>query len=94
MAVGIDDATSGTVTKVNRMAVVSMLCAALAIAGTWLAGLAVLAVFAAGAGHVALQQIDGRHERGAALARVALIVSYAIAVLVIFQALFLTLRGV
>ncbi len=86
-----DAVTSEAVTKLNRMAVVSMVCAALAMAGAWLAGLAVLAVFAVGAGHVALQQIAARHERGTALAVGALIVSYGIAALVLLQTLFLTL---
>jgi hypothetical protein len=48
----------------------------------------VIAVFAVGAGHVSLQQIMARHERGAILAYVALGVSYVIATLALFAIYF------
>jgi hypothetical protein len=80
---------SEALTKVNRLAVVSIICAAIALVGTFSVGVVVIAVFAVGAGHVSLQQITARHERGAILAYVALGVSYVIATVALFQALFL-----
>ena len=50
-----DDTThvkSEALTKVNRLAVVSIICAAIALAGTFRVGVVVIAVFAVGAGHV------------------------------------------
>jgi ABC-type spermidine/putrescine transport system permease subunit II len=82
---------SQSLTKVNRLAVVSIICAAIALAGTFSFGVVVIAVFAVGAGHVSLQQINARHERGAILAYIALGVSYLIATVALFQALFLAL---
>ena len=82
---------SQSLTTVNRLAVVSIICAAIALAGTFSFGVVVIAVFAVGAGHVSLQQINARHERGAILAYIALGVSYLIAAVALFQALFLAL---
>lgn len=79
---------SEALTKVNRLAVVSIICAAIALVGTFSVGVVVIAVFAVGAGHVSLQQITARHERGAILAYVALGVSYVIATLALFQAIY------
>ncbi len=79
---------SEALTKVNRLAVVSIICAAIALVGTFSVGVVVIAVFAVGAGHVSLQQITARHERGAILAYVALGVSYFIATLALFQAIY------
>jgi hypothetical protein len=87
-----DDTTqvkSEALTKVNRLAVVSIICAAIALVGTFSVGVVVIAVFAVGAGHVSLQQITARHERGAVLAYVALGVSYLIAALALFEAIYL-----
>jgi hypothetical protein len=78
-------------TKVNRLAVVSIICAAIAVAGTLRVGVVVIAVFAVGAGHVSLQQINARHERGAMLAYIALGVSYLIATFALFEALYLAI---
>ena len=50
-----DDTTqvkSEALTKVNRLAVVSIICAVIALAGTFRVGVVVIAVFAVGAGHV------------------------------------------
>jgi hypothetical protein len=90
MAAGVDGVSSASATKVNRLALASIFLAALAVVGTWFAGIAIPAAFAIVAGHVALVQVKRRHERGAALAVVALILSYAVVALVIFAAL----RGV
>ena len=80
--------TSEALTKVNRLAVVSIVCAAIALAGTLRVGVVVIAVFAVGSGHVSLQQINVRHERGAILAYIALGVSYLIATVALFEALY------
>jgi hypothetical protein len=67
------------VKRINRLAVGSLLLAAIAVAGVLLSGVGVVAVFAVGAGHVALNQINLRGERGKGLALVALAIGYAIA---------------
>lgn len=64
---------------VNRMAVVSVACALLAVVGLAFMGMAVLAVFAVGAGHVALHQIDQRGGTGKLAAMSSLALGYAIA---------------
>jgi hypothetical protein len=93
MTADLDQSASDTRTTVNRMAVVSILCAAVALVATYFAGVAAIAVFAAGAGHVALRQIDVRQERGALLARVALVVAYLIATVALAQTLYVALQG-
>lgn len=65
---------------VNTMAVVSMSCAVIAVAGLFVLGAAVLAVFAVGAGHVALHQIGQCGGSGRLAAMVALGLGYAIGV--------------
>ncbi|MEO5780001.1 MAG: DUF4190 domain-containing protein [Arthrobacter oryzae] len=79
--------------KYNRMAVTSLVLAAVAAVGTALMAVGVIAVFAVGAGHVALNQIGRRREKGRGLAIAALAVGYSIAVLglvstVYFMAIF------
>lgn len=64
----------------NRMAIVSVVCATVAVAGFVFAGLTVLAVFAVGAGHVALNQINLSGGQGRQLARASLAIGYAIAI--------------
>ena len=93
MSVRADETEPATGVALNRMAVVAIVCAALALAGTLVAGLAVIAVFAVGAGHVALRQIDAEQQRGAVLAKVALVVAYGIAAVALVQGLFATLRA-
>ena len=65
--------------RVNTLSVVSIVLAAVAVAGSVFGGTFVLAVFAVGAGHVALQQIKVRGERGAILAYIGIGISYLIA---------------
>ncbi|SDL53469.1 hypothetical protein [Arthrobacter sp. ok362] len=72
----------------NRMAIVSAACAVVAVAAFLLAGVSVVAVFAVGAGHVAVSQIKERGGRGLQVAAVSLAVGYLIAV---FAILFLIL---
>ncbi|QYF91106.1 DUF4190 domain-containing protein [Arthrobacter sp. PAMC25284] len=75
------------------MAITSLILAAVAAVGTALMSVGVMAVFAVGAGHVALNQIGRRREKGRGLAIAALAVGYSIAVLglvstVYFMAIF------
>ena len=65
---------------VEPMAVVSVACAVLAAAGMYLMGMAVLAVFAVGAGHVALHRIEKRGSTGRLAALAGLSIGYAIGV--------------
>jgi len=74
--------------KVNRLALVSISCAAVALAGTFFASAVVLVVFAVGAGHMSLQQIKTRHERGAVLTYIALGVSYLIAIIALVETIY------
>jgi hypothetical protein len=64
-------------TRYNRLAIAALVMAAVAALGVFFFGVAVLAVFAVGAGHVALNQIKVRGERGRGLAMAALMASYA-----------------
>lgn len=64
----------------NRMAIVSVVCAAVAVAGFFFAGPTVLAVFAEDAEHVALNQINLNGGQGRQLARAALAIECAIAI--------------
>ena len=81
--------------KVNTLSIVAISLVALAVTGTavrsWapvFAGLSGLAVFAIGLGHVALQQIRVRRERGAILAYIALGVTYLYATLVVILSVY------
>lgn len=65
--------------RVNTLSIASIVFAAVVVVGFFSVGAAVLAVFAVGAGHVALQQIKVRGERGAILAYIGLGISYLIA---------------
>ena len=67
--------------RVNTLSIVSLVLVAVAVWGFFLAREPVPAatVFAVGAGHVALQQIKVRGERGAILAYIGLGISYPIA---------------
>ncbi|GKV72964.1 hypothetical protein NCCP2145_23450 [Pseudarthrobacter sp. NCCP-2145] len=77
---GMSAAASPAAAGYNRMAVVSLACALVAVAGFFFAGLTVLAVFAVGAGHVALNQINLSGGQGRQLARASLAIGYAIAI--------------
>lgn len=71
--------SAGSQPMVNTLSIVSVLLVAMAGAGIFIGGGAVTLVFAVGTGHVALQQIKVRHERGAILAYIALGISYLFA---------------
>lgn len=66
--------------RLNKSAVAAIVLAGMAVLGFFLS-VGVLAVFAVGAGHVALNQIRLKGERGRALAIAALGIGYAIATL-------------
>lgn len=74
--------------RVNTLSIVSIVLVVVAVAGS-VFGAFVLAVFAVGAGHVALQQIKVRGERGAMLAYVGLGVSYLIATFALVDSVYL-----
>ena len=73
--------------RLNKLAVAAIVFAAIAATGLWVFGVAVLAVFAVGAGHVSLNQIRLRGGRGRGLAIAALAIGYAIATLALFTSL-------
>ena len=50
--------------------------------------MAVLAVFAVGAGHVSLRQIETRGERGRGMALTALVIGYGIAALALVSTIY------
>lgn len=75
-------------TRYNRLAIGSLALAALAAIGTVVAGVAVFAVFAVGAGHVSLNQIKMRHERGRGLALTALLIGYGVAALALVSTVY------
>lgn len=79
-------------TKTNKLAIASLILAALAIAGLVFGGSAGLAAFAVGAGHVALNQIKSREESGALLAHTALVISYAIALYALGSAIYFGIK--
>lgn len=73
--------------QLNKLAVAAIVLAVLAASGLWIFGVAVLAVFAVGAGHVALNQIRLRGGRGKLLAIAALVIGYGIASLALINTL-------
>ncbi|BCW52116.1 hypothetical protein StoSoilB13_44580 (plasmid) [Arthrobacter sp. StoSoilB13] len=79
--------TEASVQPINRQAIVAAAMAVLALVGLFFAGMAVIAVFVVGAGHVALNQIQQRGERGRPFAIAALVVGYGIAALALVSAL-------
>lgn len=73
--------------RLNKLAVAALVFAGIAGLGLWLFGVAVLAVFAVGAGHVSLNQIQSRGEKGRWLAIAALVIGYGIATLALITSL-------
>lgn len=82
----VSAAQSPSAAGYNRMAIVSLACAVLAVAGFFFGGFTVLAVFAVGAGHVALNQINIDGGQGRQLARASLAIGYAIGIYGLFFA--------
>ena len=73
--------------QLNKLAVAAIIFAILAAAAIWLLGISGLAVFAVGAGHVSLNQIKLKSQRGRWLAMAALAIGYATAILALISAL-------
>lgn len=73
--------------SLNKLSVAAIVLAFVAAAGISFFGIGTIAVFAVGAGHVSLNQIKLREERGRWLAVAALAVGYAIAVLALVTTL-------
>jgi hypothetical protein len=71
---------SPAVAGYNRMAIVSVACAVVAVAGFFFGSFTILAVFAVGAGHVALNQVNRDGSQGRQLARASLAIGYAIGI--------------
>lgn len=79
--------THASVGRLNKLAVAAVILAAIATSGFWVFGVAVLAVFAVGAGHVALSQIHLGDERGKGFAIAALAIGYGIATIALISTL-------
>ncbi|MBF0671454.1 MAG: DUF4190 domain-containing protein [Salinibacterium sp.] len=75
--------------SLNWLSLAALIFALIAAASFFVTGTAVLAVFAVGAGHVALQQISRTPQRGRVLAVIGLAVGYAIGI----YGLFLTIQA-
>jgi hypothetical protein len=73
-------AASPAVAGYNRMAIVSVVCAVVAVAGFFFGSFTILAVFVVGAGHVVLNQVNRDGSQGRQLARASLAVGYAIGI--------------
>jgi uncharacterized membrane protein (DUF485 family) len=69
--------------QVNGFSVVAIALALFALVATVYFGLAIIAVFAVGAGHLALQQIKARKQRGVELAYTALGISYVLTLYIV-----------
>jgi hypothetical protein len=74
--------------QVNKLAVASIIFAVIAASGLWIFGVAVLAVFAVGAAHVASNQIQVSGERGRGLAIAALVIGYGVGTFALVNVLF------
>ncbi len=81
------EAQGTTTGRLNKLSVAALIFALIAACGLWVFGVAVLAVFAVGAGHVALNQIPLKGERGRGLAIAALAIGYGIATLALINIL-------
>ncbi|WP_416429818.1 DUF4190 domain-containing protein [Paenarthrobacter nicotinovorans] len=68
-----------TTRQINVLTIAAVALAGLAFAGILFSGLRILATFAVGAGHVSLNQIKRRNERGRSMAIAALVLGYGLA---------------
>lgn len=73
--------------RLNRLSVAAIILALIAASGVWIFGTAVVAVFAVGAGHMALSRIGMKGERGRGLAIAALAIDYGIATFALINTL-------
>lgn len=78
MVADVSQEPSQLTTAVNQWSVASLVLAAVCLVALVFTGVTLVAVFAVGAGHIALGQIRERGGRGRVLARVALSIGYAI----------------
>ena len=76
----VSAAASPAVAGYNRMAIVSVACTVVAVAGFFFGSFTILALFAVGSGHVALNQVNRDGSQGRQLARASLAVGYAIGI--------------
>lgn len=77
-----------TVPKTNRLSIAALALATSAIVGLVVFGAVWIAIFTVGAGHLALQQISKRDERGRTLAVVSLLIGYGIGLYVILDSIY------
>ncbi len=77
-----------TVPKTNRLSIAALVLAAAAVVGMVLVGALAIAIFTVGAGHLALQQISKRGERGRTLAVVGLLIGYGIGLYAILNSIY------
>ncbi|MET4540360.1 hypothetical protein ABIE37_002147 [Arthrobacter bambusae] len=68
-----------TTGRINVLAIVAVALAVIAFSGIWFFGVGILATFAVGAGHVSLNQIKRKNERGRSMAIAALVLGYGLA---------------
>jgi len=85
--------TAETKTGFNRFAVAASVLAIITFAGMIFFSIAGFAVFAVGAGHVAIDQIKTKGGRGRELAIAALIVGYAVGIWSIFVVIEFLIRA-
>ena len=79
---------NSTPAKTNTFAIVSIFLSAIAVAGFAFFGYAMVLAFGVGAGHIALQQIKARGERGARYAYVSLVICYVAALFALVSSIY------
>lgn len=81
-----EEALHSDVKSLNKLSVASFVLAVAALVGLWFFGLSGLAIFAMGAGHVALNQIKHSGEKGRWLVIGAFILGYGIGLFALVSA--------
>lgn len=71
--------------RLNKPSLAAIVLAVLAVGGMWFAGFVMLAIFAVGAGHVALQQISSNSQRERWQAIAPLVLGYGVGVLAVIS---------
>jgi hypothetical protein len=77
-----------TAPKTNPLSIAALALATVALVGMVVLGAVAIAIFTVGAGHLALQQISKRGERGRTLAVVSLLIGYGIGLYVILDSIY------
>ncbi|WP_372697112.1 hypothetical protein [Arthrobacter sp. JSM 101049] len=80
MASSISHESAVVDARYNRWSIAALMLAVVCLVALVFTGVAVLAVFAVGAGHIALGQLRAQGGRGRGLARAALAIGYAIGI--------------